>query len=223
MDKIKNIGIFLLYFLGFILGPSLIYTIFYLFNMNEDMLLMVLSNLIYSIILFIILRKKIISDFKKLKENKVKNFELVLKSWGVGLLLMMVSNMIINFIIFDGSISANEESVRAFIKDYLILSGISSVILAPFSEEITFRYAVKKIFKNKWLYIIFSGVIFGFLHAISGIETAKDLIDLVYIIPYGALGSAFAYVYSKTDNICLPILGHMCHNLMTFLLIVLFM
>jgi len=122
-----------------------------------------------------------------------------------------------------GAPSGFEDAVRAFIKDYLILSGISSVILAPFSEEITFRYAVKKIFKNKWLYIIFSGVIFGFLHAISGIETAKDLIDLVYIIPYGALGSAFAYVYSKTDNICLPILGHMCHNLMTFLLIVLFM
>ena len=36
--------------------------------------------------------------------------------------------------------------------------------------------------------------------------------DLLYILPYGALGGAFAYILTKKNNILIPITFHMLHN-----------
>ena len=36
--------------------------------------------------------------------------------------------------------------------------------------------------------------------------------DFLYIIPYGALGAAFAYINVKTDNVYSSILVHFVHN-----------
>ena len=61
---------------------------------------------------------------------------------------------------------------------------------------------------NKWLFVIISALIFGYLH-VSGSET---LYEFIYIIPYGALGGAFAYLLHETDNIYVPIMMHAIHN-----------
>ena len=134
---------------------------------------------------------------------------------------MMISNLIINGIVFNGSIAANEESNRELILASPFLSIFLAVFIAPFVEEITFRYGLRKIFKNVWFYAIFSGFIFGFLHAISGIESAKDMLDLLYIIPYGSLGFAFSVIYYKTDNIWVNIFTHMLHNGLVYSLLIL--
>ena len=85
----------------------------------------------------------------------------------------------------------------------------SCSIVAPVLEEMTFRRALNGLIKNKWIFIILSGVIFGLLHIIG---SYKSPMDLLYIIPYGSMGCAFAYLLSKTDNITLPIIIHMMHN-----------
>jgi membrane protease YdiL (CAAX protease family) len=54
-----------------------------------------------------------------------------------------------------------------------------------------------------------SAFVFGGLHVFSSAET---LIDLLYIIPYGAPGFVFAYMLSKTDNIFVPMGFHFMHN-----------
>lgn len=43
---------------------------------------------------------------------------------------------------------------------------------------------------------------------------------LVYLIPYSALGIAFAYAYKKTDNIYGVILIHGLHNAISLLEII---
>ena len=35
---------------------------------------------------------------------------------------------------------------------------------------------------------------------------------MLYIIPYGLFGSVFAYMYSKTKNIFVPMTFHFIHN-----------
>jgi len=47
------------------------------------------------------------------------------------------------------------------------------------------------------------------------------LIDLVYIVPYGALGFAFALSYDKTKTIYSSIAMHMIHNTIAFILLIL--
>ncbi len=222
-DKGKYILIFILYFLGFVLGPSLFYSIVNKFYPIDDIMIAnLIGNGLYSVFIFIILHKVLINDFKKLKKNKINNMRIMFKWWGIGLAIMMFSNLIINEIVFNGSIAANEEANREIILASPYLSIFLAVFLAPFVEELTFRYGLRKIFKNVWFYAITSGVIFGLLHAIAGIESAKDLIELLYIIPYGALGFAFSVIYYKTDNIWVNIFTHMLHNGIVYSMLLLF-
>ena len=86
----------------------------------------------------------------------------------------------------------------------------STVIYAPLTEELTFRKSIKDAISSKWFYVITSGLVFGLLHIIGYI---KDWTDLIFLIPYSALGIAFALLYHKTDNIYCPMTMHMMHNL----------
>ena len=108
-----------------------------------------------------------------------------------------MSNVIIIFI-NGGSIAGNEESIREMMKVSPIYIFFSAVLFAPLVEELVFRQAFKYMFSDKWLFIFMSAFVFGGLHLFSSAET---LIDLLYIIPYGAPGFVFAYMLSKTDNI----------------------
>ena len=58
------------------------------------------------------------------------------------------------------------------------------------------------------IYILLSALIFGYLH----VTNSNSLYDFLYIIPYGALGAAFAYINVKTDNVYSSILVHFVHN-----------
>ena len=222
-NKGKQILIFLLYFIGFLLGPSLFYSLVNVVSpINDVIIANLVGNGLYAIMLFIILHKVLINDFKKLGNDKVNNMKVMFKWWGIGLLIMMISNLIINEIVFNGSIAANEETNRELILASPFLSVFLAVFIAPFVEEITFRYGLRKIFKNVWLYAIVSGFIFGLLHAISGIESVKDMLNLLYIIPYGALGFTFSVMYYKTNNIWVNIFVHMLHNAIVYSLLILF-
>ena len=222
-NKGKQILIFLLYFIGFLLGPSLFYSLVNVVSpINDVIIANLVGNGLYAIMLFIILHKVLINDFKKLGNDKVNNMKVMFKWWGIGLLIMMISNLIINEIVFNGSIAANEETNRELILASPFLSVFLAVFIAPFVEEITFRYGLRKIFKNVWFYAIVSGFIFGLLHAISGIESVKDMLNLLYIIPYGALGFTFSVMYYKTNNIWVNIFVHMLHNAIVYSLLILF-
>ena len=47
------------------------------------------------------------------------------------------------------------------------------------------------------------------------------LLDLLYLIPYIALGAAFSLAYIKSNNIFTSYLIHLFHNSMTVLLVIL--
>ena len=47
---------------------------------------------------------------------------------------------------------------------------------------------------------------------------AKTFTDLLYIIPYGALGATFAYAYYKTDTVFTTVTFHIIHNTILFLI-----
>ena len=119
---------------------------------------------------------------------------------------MIISNIIISFFI-EGN-STNETLIREYINIMPIYMIFSSCIYAPFTEEMVFRKSLRNCFNNKVLYILLSGLIFGSMHLLS----ASSIVELVFLIPYSALGCAFAYMYSKTDNIFVPMSFHMMHN-----------
>ncbi len=159
------------------------------------------------ILLVILYFKELKQEFKRFKEHYKTQLDIALKYWIVGLIIMCVSNIVISFIT-NLNTSSNEEAVQGLITATPLLMLFTAGILAPIAEEITFRKGVNKIFKNKWVYAIASGLIFGLLHVIG----SNNILEYLYIIPYGSLGFFFALTYYETKNIFPTICMHAIHN-----------
>lgn len=213
LNIILNIAVFISYFF---LSSEIEDLIIKLFNLDINKLTVIQSlgiNLVVSFIYIFILviiyfktLRKNITDFKK---NFKKYFFFGLKWWLLGISVMILSNAIIEMFVSTPT-SVNEQLVQKIIKVYPIYALISTVLIAPFTEEIIFRKSLRNIFSNNFIYILTSGLVFGFLHIISGLNSSP--LEILYIIPYGTLGAVFAYLCAKTDNILVSIFFHTLHN-----------
>lgn len=212
MKNILKSGIvFILFFFASLLQLIPIY----IFKMDinhitnsQQLLLTLFSDSILLLILIILYFKTLKEDFKELKGNFYKLIDIGFKYWLIGLIVMMVSNILISLFITQAQ-AGNEEGVQELIHSSSILSLITVGVLAPVIEELTFRKAFRDVFKNKIIFVLASGLIFGGLHVILSLNSYWDLF---YIIPYSSLGIAFGYMYVKTDNIYASMIMHIFHN-----------
>ena len=215
MKKLKKITIFIGLFLIFLFS-SLFYIIpleilnidYNTLNSSMKVLLSIGSSLIIILILVIVYHKDLKEMLWDYKKNYKEYFDLGLKCWFVGLVIMCLSNILIS-ILTPVHEANNEVLVQNMLKASPFLSFISSSLLAPFIEEMIFRKSLGDIFDNKYFKIIMSALIFGLLHVIFSFNTWYDFL---YVIPYGALGGAFSYILTKKNNIFIPITFHVLHN-----------
>lgn len=214
-EKFKYITKGLLVFLLFWYSKFFQYIPVYLFKIDVKhlskgmaVILSSFSTIITFIILFFIYRKDLRRDFKKFIKNREDYMDIGLKWWGIGLVLMFVSNAIITYVLKAGG-ATNEQAVQSMIKALPWLMFIDAGLIAPFNEELVFRKTLKDVFKNKWIFVILSFLLFGFVHVI---HSSKEILDYLYFIPYGALGGAFAMAYYETDNVFTSIILHSVHN-----------
>lgn len=171
-------------------------------------------SIIILAILILISRKKFIENFKDFFKNIKSYLKRNAKYWLWSLLIMFISNLAIS-LIFNVTTSANDQSVRDLFDYYPIYIFLTAVILAPFTEELVFRQSIRYLIKNKYIFIIASGLIFGFMHISTSLAS---LADILYIIPYSVPGMAFAYMLVKEDNIMVPISFHVIHNSISMIL-----
>ena len=164
-------------------------------------------DVILVIVLIILYFKELKTEFKTFKKNIKLNMDTAFKYWFVGLMIMCISNIIIGFIA-NLNTSSNEEAVQTLVSSTPYLMLFTAGILAPIAEELTFRKGVSKLFKNKWVYAFSSGLIFGLLHVIG----SSNILEYLYIIPYGSLGFFFALTYYDTKSIYPSIIMHAIHN-----------
>lgn len=185
-----------------------------LFNIDVDNYTtgdLAIVNTVTDIILLIILvalyYKELKIEFKRFKKNYKEYLDTGLKYWVVGLIIMCVSNIIIG-LITPLNTSSNEQAVQGLITATPYLMLLTAGIIAPITEELTFRKGISKIFKNKWVYVTASGLIFGFLHVMG----SSNPLEYLYIIPYGSLGFFFALTRFETKSIYPSICMHALHN-----------
>lgn len=178
------------------------------FDGTTSVLLNSFSNIVLFIILVIMYRKDLVREWKIFKEKSWHNIDIGIKCWLVGLFGMMAFNIILNTI-FKANGATNEQAVQKMITAFPWLMLVNGGIIGPFIEEVTFRKAFKDVFKTKWLFIIFSGVVFGLMHVVSSFTSFSNFL---YFIPYSSLGIAFCYAYYKTDSIYTSAFLHIFHN-----------
>ena len=186
-------------------------------NYNYQLLLSILASIILVGIIILIYKKYLTEKIQDYKKNFGKYFDLGLKYWFIGICSMAFFNILIAT--FSPIKEANNETlVQNMLKQAPLLSFLSASLIAPFVEEMLFRKSLGDIFKNKKLMVVASGLFFGLLHVIFSMTS---LWDLLYVLPYGALGGSFAYILYKKDNIFIPITFHVIHNAMlTFVSII---
>jgi len=203
---VKLIIVFLLFYFSsyFQYIPVLLFNIH---NVTPQIrvLLNLFSNLCLVIIFFFIYKDDLRKEFKKFREDPWEKINIGLGYWAIGIIIMIVSNLVINRIVGGGA--SNEEAVQSMIKSLPLVMLINAGFIAPFSEEMVFRKAFRDVLKKRWLFAICSGFIFGLLHCLGG-----PLIEYLYIIPYGVLGFSFALAYDKTDTVFTPLFLHTFHN-----------
>ncbi len=207
--KIKALSVILLYFLYtsglymipiYITGQSIaVFNKFWLcmYFFVADILLMCILGIIYN--------KELVSGFKSLSLTKI---EFGIRVWIIGMFIMGISNILItNF--SPITTAGNEESVKNALSILPVYMAFSTVIYAPFVEEIVFRQTLRDLFKNNVLFMLAAGFLFGGIHVM---DFYTSFYDLLFVIPYGALGVCFAYIYSKTNNLTISMLLHALHN-----------
>lgn len=223
--KIVPVIVFLLLLFGMAYFPYIPMELFNIdykhFSMTMQVIYMLLCDIGYMGILFLIYKDKIINDFKKYIKKFGVNFEQSFKYYFIGLLIMMASNLIIA-LFFSDATAGNEDAVREMIDNVPLYMIFSVSLYAPFVEELIFRHSIKDMVmchgKNKftkWIYIFTSGFIFALLHILG---QATGYLDYLYLIPYMSLGIAFSMLYEKTDNIFSTISMHALHNTFTVIL-----
>lgn len=214
IKKIGNVLLTLSLFILYLFYPILIFMLLQKSGLNIESLnkttiaiIDVFICLSFMLILFFIFNKSLIKDFKEHIKHFKKNFSIGFKIWGIGLTIMLLSNIIIGLIYPVEA--ANEVNLQEMIRIMPLYMIFHTVIYAPFCEEIIFRKSIKNFINSDILYIFISGFSFGFVHILADLS---DALQLLYIIPYGALGISFAYTYVKTKNIYTSITFHMLHN-----------
>lgn len=216
----KNIFIAIFAILAYLVYGAFAYIPLMIFNINPDkmnitfkIIYLISYEALFVFMLIMIYKNDMKNDYIDFKANIKTYLKIYIKYWFIMLLLMYASNIVILAIknIFNQGteIAKNEQYVREILGKYPIYTIIVAVILGPIEEEIVFRKTFRKIFNNKYIYIILSGLIFGLMHVITNYTNA---FDLLYIISYSIPGFIFAYVYYKSDNIFVSTSLHFIHN-----------
>jgi membrane protease YdiL (CAAX protease family) len=220
MNKIyKIIGIVSLFILNIIYN-ELILLIFKNLNITiiNNSFTKIFISITFIIIIGLIFKKSLKKDFNDFKINYKKYLIFGIKYWALGMSLMFIANIIISQYIPLGA--SNEKAVQLIIKQDLIYALFSACIYAPFVEELIFRKYLRDIVTNNILFIITSGLTFGFVHTLASLGNP---IEFLYIIPYGIAGSTFAYIYVKTNNIFTTMSLHLIYNFIMVIASILFL
>ena len=215
LEFFKGLGTILIYFVVMLICSYLFQDYYYHDNFVVATIFQILVYLILFLVLALIYHKRLIHDLKEFKKEYVF---IAFKNWMIGLGAMFIANIVISS--FGGGLATNEEANRNLLAMYPISSFISMVFLGPIIEEITFRASFKKAFSKWYTFAIVTSLLFGAAH-IQTFFVAYDFIELLYLIPYSALGFFFAKAFYETDNIYTSYLAHLFHNGMCVILLLL--
>lgn len=209
-NKEKKVLINILVICLYFIWPYFLVAITNLFNLSE-ILYLYISLIFNFILLFIVIYvyKETLNKYydnlnKKFKSNILKS----LKIFSIGLIIYILFNTL--FGIIDIPVLSSQNSRIEIFKKIPVMFVLSTLFYYPVIEELVFKMSFKEIIKNKWMFIIVTGLFNAFFQIVFSITNSTDLL---YILPYSVFYGSLSYIYFKTDNIIYPIIFRICYNL----------
>lgn len=170
-----------------------------------------IATIIFMVLLYIVqitalvipMLNELKRDFGVFKNNLKLYLSNILPRFGIVALGYLIANLFVLTLV--GNIPNNQAILSSW---PIYITAFLAIIVAPLTEELMFRGFIRKFIKNDILFVLISSIIFGALH----ITSADSLQQVLYIIPYSILGSAFSLNYVKTKNIASNIFLHSVWN-----------
>ena len=198
------------YVIVFTICMSIMFGLSNLFTNNYQL---VGSYIFMLSLLIFIFRKDLKRDIKYFKDYNREYRLVIIKNFALSLLIMSI--LTISIRLYTGLENAtNQLALNEMFSKKPILVALLAVVYAPIAEELLFRGIFRKIFNNKWAFILLSGFLFGLAHVIDDFKSVQELL---YILVYGSLGCFMADTYYKTNNICTDIMFHFLQNTLAIL------
>lgn len=206
----KQILINLLVICLYFIWPYFLNSLTNLFDISKTISLYISFsvNFIFLFVIIYIYKKTLNKNYEEFIKNNKKIFINSVKIFVIGLFLYILANTLLD--VFKVPIFNNQNSMIEMFKKVPILFVLNTIFYYPIIEEIVFKMSLKKIIKNKWSFIIITGLLNAFFQIVFSIDNVSDLL---YILPLTLLISSLSYIYDKTDNIMYPIILRMCYNL----------
>ena len=227
-DNVKNIFKLIISFVLFFNLSLVIAYIFKLvginysnFNYIDYACLNTFIELIMFVVVLLFYKKYLKKDLVLFKLNKKDYIKKIISYFLIFLVVKygvaLFSSLLLVMLGSDLVTSENQESVVTLAKTLPFMMMISTSLLAPFVEEGIFRLGIRKVINNKYLFILVSGLIFGFMHIFP---TELPLyVALIESLNYVTMGLLLAYIYNETDNIYVVVIIHALNNLLSMLMI----
>lgn len=203
---IVNILIICLYFLW----PYFFENIATLINLSEkfNLFISLIFNFILLFFVVYVYREKLGKYCNNIKNKFKSNFFASLKIFFVGLVGYILFNTF--FEMLNISALSNSNVVIEIFEKAPVIFALIMLFYYPIIEELIFKMSFKDIFKNKWSFVIITGIFNALFQVVFSFE---GLTDLLYLLPCSIFYCSLSYVYYKTDNIIYPIFLRMCYNL----------
>ena len=227
-DNVKNIFKLIISFVLFFNISLVITYIFKLvginysdFNYIDYACLNTFIELIMFVVVLLFYKKYLKKDLVLFKLNKKDYIKKIISYFLIFLVVKygvaLFSSLLLVMLGSDLVTSENQETVVTLAKTLPFMMMISTSLLAPFVEEGIFRLGIRKVINNKYLFILVSGLIFGFMHIFP--TELPIYVALIESLNYVTMGLLLAYIYNETDNIYVVVIIHALNNLLSMLMI----
>ncbi len=143
-------------------------------------------------VILLILHFDLIKDgIKKIQEKYGKNILGFLKTVIIAFLVMYIVKIVAAqidvflltlFGLSEESTVDNQALIEELMASAPAMMMISTSIFAPIEEELLFRGAIAKVIKNKKVFIVVSGLIFGLMHVTGSITLLLELLLLGVVL-----------------------------------------
>lgn len=108
----------------------------------------------------------------------------------------------------------NQKRINDLLKINILWVLISSLVIAPITEELVFRKCLMQLGKYKWLSVFISAFVFGMIHL------SRE--SIIKMIPYSIYGFVFAVIMWATKNMWPGVICHASFNLIATIYILFF-
>lgn len=155
-------------------------------------------------------------DIKNFMNNKKRILLKSLMYFGI----LLFGNILISAIIkavYPNFTYVSSGIIDTLLNENALLMIFYIFIISLFTEQIVFRKVFRDIIRNKYFFIIFSGLVYGIFQIGY---TFASINDVLALIPFTFVGILFSYSYYKTENILTPCFVYLFYDLFYLLLIV---